>query len=68
MKEIAVNYPGCTMAGSLCGYFVSFIDALPGIMRLVILLASTITAVSMAYVQYNKALKVNDETKKRDKG
>lgn len=68
MKEIAVNYPGCTMAGSLCGYFVSFIDALPDMLRLTILIASTITAVSMAYMQYKKALKVKDETKKGHKG
>ena len=52
------------MAGSLCGYILSFIDYLPAFMRLIILLATTITAVSMAYIHYRKALKVKNDQKK----
>lgn len=64
MKELLANYPGCGMVGSLCGYFISLIDYLPTFMRLIILLASTITAVSMAYIHYKKALKVKNDQKK----
>ena len=67
MKEILANHPGCSIVGSLCGYVLSLIDYLPAVMRLVILLASTITAVSMAYIHYKKALKVKDgQSKGRD--
>ena len=67
MKEIAVNYPGYTTVCSLCGYFISYLDMIPDLLRLLILIASTITAISMAYIQYKKALKIKNESKKRNK-
>jgi len=56
IRQALIEHPVIGVSSSLGGYIVSFIDTLPDIMRLIILIASTITAVSLAYIHLRKAL------------
>ena len=48
-------HPLVNVVASLSGYAVSFSDLLHPILRFLILLFSTSTAISVAYIQFNKA-------------
>jgi len=49
------TYPLSNIIASLSGYAVSFSDLLHPILRFLILFFSTSTAISVAYIQFNKA-------------
>ena len=53
------------------GYMLSLSDILSPVLRFLILIFSTVTAISVAYVQYNKAWRVwnvKDKKEPRKKG
>ena len=55
IKELLDSHPFTGITTSLGGYVLSFSDFLSPILRFLILLFSTSTAISVAYVHYNKA-------------
>ena len=58
IKAVLHNHPFGGVGTSLAGYILSLSEFLSPIFRFCILIFSTITAVSLAYVQYNKAKSV----------
>ena len=48
-------HPLVNVVGSLSGYIISLADFIPPILRFLILILSTSTAISVAYIQFNKA-------------
>ena len=48
-------HPLVNITASLSGYLLSLSDLIPPILRFLILLFSTSTAISVAYIQFNKA-------------
>ena len=58
IEEILTEHPVIGVSGSLGGYLLSLMDILPDVMRLAILIASTVTAISLAYIHIKKALDV----------
>lgn len=68
VKTLLYNNPSAGLGTSLGGFLISLTDILPPFLRFLILLFSTITAISMAYIQYSKALGVYYEKKSRKKG
>ena len=63
LKQALINNPGTGMISSLTGYILSLIEMLPGILRFIILIASTVTAISLAYIHLRRALVVKNENK-----
>ena len=63
LKQALINNPGTGMISSLTGYILSLIEMLPGILRFIILIASTVTAVSLAYIHLRRALVVKEQNK-----
>ena len=63
LKQVLLNKPGTGLASSLTGCFISLTDMLPDFLRFIILVASTITAVSLAYIHLRRALVVKNENK-----
>lgn len=68
VKTLLYNNPSAGLGTSLGGFLISLTDLLPPFLRFLILLFSTVTAISMAYIQYSKALGVYYEKKSRKKG
>jgi len=65
IKAAIENHPLGTTGGSLIGYIVSMSESLDPTLRFIILLASTVTAVSVAYLWFMKAKKEYYNAKKR---
>ena len=63
VKQILLDRPGTGLASSLSGYLISFSEILPDALRFVILIASTVTAISLAYIHVRRALVVRKENK-----
>ena len=63
LKQALINNPGTGMISSLTGYILSLIEMLPGILRFIILIASTVTAISLAYIHLRRALVVKKQNK-----
>ena len=55
IRAILDNHPLPGIGASLGGYMLSLSEMLPPFLRFLILIFSTVTAISVAYVQYNKA-------------
>ena len=69
IKEVLNNHPFGGIGTAMGGYIISLSEMLSPIFRFLILTFSTITAISVAYVQYNKARRVYGKVKKfRKKG
>ena len=69
IKYILTNHPFSSISTSLTGYILSLADFISPILRFFILFFSTITAVSLAYLHYNKARSVwNAKKDSRKKG
>ena len=69
IKLILNERPFSSMGTSLGGYFISLMDALNPVLRFLILLFSTVTAVSVAYVHYSRARRIwngKKNTSKKD--
>ena len=70
IKTVLNNHPFGGVTASLVGYILSLSEFISPVLRFFILVFSTVTAVSLAYVQYNKARGVwNDhkkDTRKKD--
>tara|TARA_B100001250_G_scaffold414497_1_gene453258 strand:+ start:1835 stop:2077 length:243 start_codon:yes stop_codon:yes gene_type:complete len=60
IKTFLSNNPFGGVGTSIGGYFISLSDALSPFLRFLILFFSTITAISVAYIQYNKAWRIKD--------
>ena len=58
IKGILSERPFSSISTSLGGYFLSLVEYLSPVLRFSILVFSTVTAISVAYVQYNKARRV----------
>ena len=58
IKTVLHNHPFGGVTTSLAGYILSLSDFISPILRFCILVFSTVTAVSLAYVQYNKARRI----------
>ena len=63
LKQALLNNPGPGMISSLTGDILSLIEMLPGILRFIILIASTVTAISLAYIHLRRALVVKKQNK-----
>ena len=55
IKVALSNHPFKGVGASIGGYILSLSDMLSPFLRFLILIFSTVTAISVAYVQYNKA-------------
>ena len=58
IRNILSERPFSSIGTSLGGYLVSLSDMVSPFLRFLILVFSTVTAISVAYVQYNKAWRV----------
>ena len=67
IKTVLNNHPIPGMGASMGGYIISLSEVLSPALRFFILLCSTITAISIAYVQYNKARRVYVKVKNSSK-
>ena len=65
LKVFLHNNPGQSLLGTISGYAIYFIEILNPILSFMILLASTITAVSLSYIQYKKATSYVKKTSKK---
>ena len=68
-REFLETHPIANIAGSMSGYIISFSDFIHPVMRFLILVFSTSTAISVAYIQFNKARRLwygKDSRKKDD--
>ena len=63
-KDSLENHPFTGIGTSLGGYVLSLSDFMSPLLRFLILIFSTVTAISVAYVQYNKAWRVWNVNKK----
>ena len=61
-------HPLVNVVGSLSGYIISLADFIPPILRFFILAFSTSTAISVAYIQFNKARRLwyGENSRKKD--
>ena len=65
IKVALSNHPFKGVGASMGGYVLSLSEMLSPFFRFLILFFSTVTAISVAYVQYNKAWRVwNDKSGK----
>ena len=64
IKTVLNDHPFGGIGTSLGGYILSFSEILHPVFRFLILFFSTVTAISVAYVQYNKAWGVWNVNKK----
>ena len=55
IKVLLDNKPTTSLAGTLGGFFISLTEVLTPVLSFIILFASAITAVCLAYIQYKKA-------------
>ena len=55
LKTVLSEHPFAGVGTSLSGYIISTIDFISPILRFLILFFSTMPAISVAYVHYNKA-------------
>jgi len=67
IRAVLNNHPIPGMGASMGGYIISLSEVLSPALRFFILLCSTITAISIAYVQYNKARRVYVKVKNSSK-
>ena len=68
LKTILSDHPFAGVGTSLGGYVISTIDFISPVLRFIILLFSTITAIFLAYLHYKKARRWwNEENKKSSK-
>lgn len=67
IRAVLSNHPFGGIGASMSGYIISLSEALSPFFRFLILLFSTVTAISVAYIQYNKAWRVYGKVKKRSK-
>ena len=58
IKVALSNHPFKGVGASMGGYILSLSDFLSPILRFVILVLSTVTAISVAYIQYDKARRI----------
>ena len=58
IKSLLSDRPFSSITTSLGGYMLSLSEFLSPILRFLILIFSSVTAISVAYVQYNKARRV----------
>lgn len=58
IKAILSNHPLGGISTAMGGYIISLTEMLSPIFRFLILTFSTITAISVAYIQYNRARRV----------
>ncbi len=65
VKEILYNYPFRSLSASFSGYLLSLTEYVSPLLRFLILLFSTITALSLAYIHYNKAMGIYYGKKKK---
>mgnify|MGYP003110915644 CR=1 FL=1 len=59
------NNPGSSLLGTISGYTIHLADVLSPILSFIILVASTITAISLAYIQYKRARSYGKNTSKK---
>ena len=55
IKVLLDSKPTTSLAGTLGGFFISLTEVLTPVLSFIILFASAITAVCLAYIQFNKA-------------
>ena len=55
LKIYLNDNPGTSLAGTLGGFVISLAEVLTPVLSFIILVASAVTAVSLAYIQFNKA-------------
>ena len=67
IKVALNNHPFKGVGASMGGYVLSLSEMLSPFFRFLILFFSTVTAISVAYVQYNKARSVYGKSKKPSK-
>ena len=67
IKTVLNNHPFGGITTAMGGYVISLSDMLSPFFRFLILIFSTVTAISVAYVQYNKARSAYDKAKKPSK-
>lgn len=67
IKAILHNHPFSGISTAMGGYIISLTEILSPLLRFSILVFSTVTAVSVAYVQYNKARRVYGKEKNSSK-
>ena len=65
VRDFLYNYPFRTMSASFSGYIISLTEYISPLLRLLILLFSTITALCLAYIHYNKAMGIYYGKKKK---
>ncbi len=65
LRHYLHNNPGSSLTGTISGYIVSFSELFSPILSFLILLASTVTAISLAYIQYRRALNYGKNTSKK---
>ena len=66
IKVALSNHPFKGVGAAMGGYILSLSDILSPVLRFLILIFSTVTAISVAYVQYNKAWRVWNVKGKKD--
>ena len=70
IKTVLSNHPFGGIGASMGGYILSLSEFISPFFRFLILVFSTVTAVSVAYVQYNKAWRVwnvnKESSRKKD--
>ena len=67
IKVALSNHPFKGISASMGGYMLSLSEMLSPFFRFLILFFSTVTAISVAYVQYNKARSVYGKVEKSSK-
>ena len=67
-KNSLETHPITNIAGSMSGYIISFADFIHPALRFLILIFSTSTAISVAYIQFNKARRLwyGEDSSKKD--
>ena len=65
LKVYLHNNPGSSLLGTISGYIVYFAEVLSPVLSFLILLASTVTALSLAYIQYKRATSYGKKASKK---
>jgi len=65
LKVLLHDNPGISLTGTISGYIISFSELFSPVLSFLILLASTVTAISLAYIQYKRAISYGKNTSKK---
>ena len=68
IRDTLDNYPFTSISTSLSGYMISLFDIVPPLLRFLILVFSTSTAISVAYIHFSKARRewYGEDSSKKD--